>query len=116
MRVIARSTLFRFVETLGGRKDKNGVKTALDAWCCEVESAEWRSSQDVKRAHANASVLDSERIVFNIKGNDYRLIAAIDYPRQIVFVKWLGSHREYDKIDARRVQYGDQTYQKRKRS
>jgi len=116
MRVIARSTLSGFVETLGGRKDKNAVKAALDAWYCEVESAEWRSSQDVKRAYANASVLDSERIVFNIKGNDYRLIVAIDYQRQIVFVKWLGPHREYDKIDARRVQYGDQTYQKRKRS
>ena len=116
MRVIARSTLYRFVETLSGRKDKNAVQAALDAWYCEVESAEWRSSQDVKRVYASASILDSERIVFNIKGNDYRLIVAIDYQRQIVFVKWLGSHREYDKVDARKVQYGDQTYQKRKRS
>jgi len=116
MRVIARSTLSRFVETLGGRKDKSGVKVALDAWHCEVESAEWHSSQDVKRTYANASVLDSERIAFNIKGNSYRLIVAIDYQRQIAFVKWLGSHREYDRIDARTVQYGDQTYQKRKRS
>jgi mRNA interferase HigB len=116
MRVIARSTLSGFVETLGGRKDKNAVKAALDAWYCEVESADWRSSQDGKRAYANASVLDSERVVFNIKGNDNRLIVAIDYQRQIVFVKWLGAHREYDKIAASRVKYGDQTYQKHKRS
>jgi mRNA interferase HigB len=116
MRVIARSTLSRFVETLGGSKDKNAVKAALDAWYSEVDSAAWRSSQDVKRAYANASILDSGRIVFNIKGNSYRLIVAVDYQRQIVFVKWLGSHREYDRINARTVQYGDQTYQKRKRS
>ena len=116
MRVIARSTLSRFVETLGGRKDKNGVKTALDAWCCEVESAARRSSQDVKRAFASASIVDSDRVVFNIKGNSCRLVVTIDYQRQIVFVKWLGSHREYDKIDARTVQYRGQTYQKRKRS
>jgi mRNA interferase HigB len=116
MRVIARSTLSTFVETLSGHKNKASVKTALDAWYIEVESAAWRSSQDVKRAFANASILDSERIVFNINGNNYRLIVAIDYQRQIVFVKWLGSHRGYDKIDARTVQYGDQTYQKRKRS
>ncbi len=116
MRVIARSTLSTFVETLSGHKDKTSVKAALDAWYFEVESSTWRSSQDVKKAFTNASKLDSERIVFNIKGNSYRLIAAIDYQRQIVFVKWLGSHREYDKVDARTVQYGDQTYQKRKRS
>ena len=116
MKVIARSTLSTFVATLSGHKDRASVKTALDAWYFEVESAAWRSSQDVKKAFANASVLDSERIVFNIKGNSYRLIVAIDYHRQIVFVKWLGPHREYDKIDARTVQYGNQTYQKRKRS
>ena len=116
MRVIARSTLSMFVDTLSGHKDKTSVKAALDAWYFEVESAVWRNSQDVKKAFASASILDSERIVFNIKGNNYRLIVAIDYQRQIAFVKWLGSHREYDRIDARMVQYGDQTYQKRKRS
>ena len=92
------------------------MKAALDAWYFEVESALWRNSQDVKKAFANASILDSERIVFNVKGNSYRLIVAIDYRRQIVFVKWLGSQREYDRIDARTVQYGDQTHQKHKRS
>ena len=116
MRAIARSTLSTFIETLSGHKHKASVKTALDAWYFEVESAAWRSSQDVKKVFGKASVLDHERIVFNIKGNSYRLITAIDYQRQIVFVKWLGSHREYDKIDARTVQNGDQTYQKCKRS
>lgn len=113
MRVIARSTLSRFVATLTGRKDKEAVKAALHAWFYEVEHANWRSPADVKRAYATASVIDAERVVFNIKGNSYRLVAAIDYPRRAVFVKWLGSHKEYDKIDVRTVQYGDQAYQKR---
>ena len=113
MRVIARSTLSRFVETLTGRKDKGGVKAALDAWFHEVERANWRGPADVKRSYANASVIDADRVVFNIKGNSYRLVAAIDYPRRAVFIKWLGSHKEYDKIDVRSVRYGDQAYQKR---
>jgi mRNA interferase HigB len=55
-------------------------------------------------------VLTSERVVFNIKGNDYRLIAAINYTRQLLFVKWLGTHEEYDKIDAREVNYDEDRY------
>ena len=55
-----------------------------------------------------------ERVVFNIKGNDYRLVTAIDYARQAVFIKWIGTQAEYDEIDVRTVQYGDQTYQKRR--
>jgi mRNA interferase HigB len=113
MRVIARSTLSKFVATLTGRKDRVAVKAALDAWFYEVEHASWRGPADLKRAYANASVIDAERVVFNIKGNSYRLVASIDYPRRTVFVKWLGSHKEYDKIDVRMVKYGDQTYQKR---
>lgn len=76
----------------------------------------WASPADVKRAYATASIIDEERVVFNIKGNSYRLVAAIDYAHQAVFVKWIGPHADYDKIDVRKVQYGDQTYQKRRRS
>ena len=112
MRVIARSTLSRFLGTLAGRKDRAAVKAALDAWYYEVKSAAWSSPAEVKRAYANASIIGSERVVFNIKGNSYRLVAAIDYQRQAVFIKWLGSHADYDRIDVRTVQYGDQTYQR----
>ena len=59
----------------------------------------------------NASIVGPDRVVFNIKGNAYRLVAAIDYRRGIVFIKWLGSHQEYDKIDVRTVQYDDQAHQ-----
>jgi mRNA interferase HigB len=59
------------------------------------------------------SIVDRERAVFNIKGNDYRLVTAIDYTRKTVFIKWLGPHFQYDEIDVRTVRYGDQAYQKR---
>jgi mRNA interferase HigB len=58
-------------------------------------------------AYANASIVGSDRVVFNIKGNSYRLVAAINYPHQIVFIKWIGSHADYDKIDVKMVKYGD---------
>jgi mRNA interferase HigB len=99
--------LTRFVSALAGRKEHGAVKAALVAWFYEVERASWRSSADIKKSYAAASVLSAERVVFNIKGNDYRLVTAIDYRRKIVFIKWIGSHAEYDKIDARTVQYGD---------
>lgn len=107
VRVIARSTLTRFVEGLTGRREQQAVKSALQAWFHEALRAECSSPVDVKKSYANASILGAERVVFNIKGNDYRLITAIDYGRKVVFIKWLGSHAAYDRIDARTVQYGD---------
>lgn len=59
------------------------------------------------QAYANASIVGNDRVVFNIKGNAYRLVAAIDYQREIVFIKWLGTHVEYDKIDVKTVKYGN---------
>jgi mRNA interferase HigB len=54
----------------------------------------------VKQSYATASIVSADRVVFNIKGNEYRLVAAIDYGRQIVFIRWIGKHRDYDRIDA----------------
>ncbi len=116
MRVISRSTLTRFVETLAGKKDAVAVRTALESWFHETERAAWRNSQDIKRAYSTASIVGAERVVFNIKGNSYRLITSIDYQRQTLFIKWIGSHKDYDSIDARTVEYGHQTYQNRPRS
>jgi len=81
------------------------VKAALDAWFQEVRQAEWKNSADVKASYAHASILGADRVVFNIKGNAYRLVVAVDYRQGIVFIKWLGTHREYDAIDVRTVQY-----------
>lgn len=81
------------------------MKTALDAWFQEVRRTEWKNSSDVKASYANASIVGAERVVFNIKGNSYRLVVAVDYKRAIVFIKWMGTHKEYDAIDVRTVQY-----------
>lgn len=116
MRVIARSTLTRFLQSLARQKDRSAVKAALDAWFHEAQRATWRTPAGVKKSYGTASIINEERVVFNIKGNDYRLVTSIHYERQIVFIKWLGSHEEYDRIDVRKVEYGDQTYQKQRRS
>jgi mRNA interferase HigB len=65
----------------------------------------------VKASYAHASIVGADRVVFNIKGNAYRLVVAIDYKRSIVFIKWLGTHRKYDEIDVRTVQYASETDQ-----
>jgi len=111
VRIIARNTLVRFVENLTGHKDYRAVKAALEAWFHEAKQAEWKKPADVKERYGNASIVGADRVVFNIKGNDYRLVTAIDYRRSIVFIKWLGTHDDYDKIDVRRVQYVDQANQ-----
>jgi len=111
VRIIARNTLVRFVENLTGNKDYRAVKAALEAWFHEARREEWKKPAEVKEYFGNASIVGPDRVVFNIKGNDYRLVAAIDYRRGIVFIKWLGSHKEYDKIDVRMVQYADQAHQ-----
>ena len=106
MRIIARKTLRDFVESLRGGKDQKAVKSALDAWFYEVQDSDWKAPTDVTRSYANASIV-GDRVVFNIKGNSYRLVATVDYRRQIVFIKWLGAHAAYDKIDVKTVKYGD---------
>jgi mRNA interferase HigB len=105
MRIISRRTLRSFVEGLAGHKDHAAVKAAPDAWFDEVRKATWKSSADVKRRYASASIISADRIVFNIKGNDYRLVVAADFHRSIVWIKWIGTHREYDKIDVRKVKH-----------
>ena len=105
MRIIARGTLKRFVASRSGHKDQRALKAALDAWFDEVRKARWKNSADVKRLYRTVSIVSAERMVFNIKGNDYRLVAAADFQKGIVWIKWIGSHAEYDRIDVRTVIY-----------
>lgn len=107
MRIIARRTLRQFVDSLAGQKDQPAVKAALDAWFDEVSKADWKSSADVKRLYATASIVSAERIVFNIKGNDYRLVVAVDFEKAIVWIRWIGTHKAYDRIDVTEVRHGD---------
>lgn len=88
------------------RAGHRGVKAArgqYDAWRAVVERAQWKTPDDVKKAHPKASVLKSSRVVFNIKANDYRLIALVEYKGGVVMIRFFGSHEEYDKIDAETV-------------
>ena len=105
MRVIARRTLREFVEARTGHRDQAALKGALDAWFDEVRKANWASTADVKRRYPSASIVSAERIVFNIKGNDYRLVVAVDFEKGIVWIKWIGTHREYDRIDVKEVSH-----------
>ncbi len=107
MRIIARRTLREFVESLAGHKDQPAVKAALDAWFDEVSKAVWANSAEVRQLYATASIVSAKRIVFNIEGNDYRLVVSVDFERAIVWIKWIGSHKDYDGIDVTEVQHGD---------
>jgi mRNA interferase HigB len=106
MRIIARRTLREYVERLAGDKGQPGVKAALDAWFDEVTKAHWTSSADVKRLYAIASIVSAERIILNIKGNDHRLVVAADFEKSIVSIKWIGTHKAYDKIDVKEIEHG----------
>jgi mRNA interferase HigB len=105
MRIIARRTLRQFVEARRGHKDHKALKAALDAWFDEARKARWASTADVKRHYATASIVSADRIVFNVKGNDYRLVVAVDFEKSILWIKWIGTHRDYDKIDVKEVRH-----------
>ncbi len=77
----------------------------MDAWFAEVKKARWKSTAEVKRFYATASIVTAERIVFNVKGNAYRLVAAVDFEKGIVWIKWIGTHRDYDRIDVTEVRH-----------
>ena len=91
------------MRALAGYKDQRAVKVALDAWFAEVKRARWRNAADVKRLYATASIVSAERIVFNIKGN--RLVIAADFEKGIVWIKWIGTHKDYDRIDVTEVEH-----------
>ena len=88
------------------RKGNRGLKAAraqFDAWRAIAENANWRSPQDVKQSHPKASILKSGRVVFNIKANDYRLVAVVQYEAGVLMIRFFGSHEDYDKINAETI-------------
>jgi mRNA interferase HigB len=89
-----------------GRSGHKGIKAAKAqyvAWLDIVGRAQWRQPEDVKASHPKASILKAGRVVFNIKGNEYRLVARIQYQAGLVAIRFFGSHAEYDTIDAETV-------------
>lgn len=110
MRVIARGTLNGFVRNRVDARHKKAVKAHLDAWYAEVAKAAWKSSAELKSNYSSASIVSAERVVFNIKGNDYRLVVAINYDFQVVLIKWLGTHEVYNNINVEQVKYDENRY------
>ena len=100
MRVIAVSTLKAFWE----QPEHNDSEHPLKAWHEEARQALWQQPSDIKAQYGNASILKNRRVVFNIKGNDYRLVVAVSYKMQLVFIKFVGTHQAYDAIDAETVE------------
>ena len=98
MRVIAKATLVEFWQT------HPAAKHALQTWFEDASRAKWQSPQDIKLRYASASFVSSNRVVFNIKGNDYCLIVAVAYRFGAVYVKFLGTHKQYDAVDAATVE------------
>lgn len=94
MNVHNKSTLINFW------KKHNHAKVPLETWYKIVENVNWNNINDVKKIYGSADHVGNNRVVFNIKGNDYRLIVAFNFAKQWVFIKFIGTHKEYDKIDA----------------
>ena len=100
VRIIALSTLKAF---LNQSPDHADAREPLMAWYREARKADWATPADVKRAVRSASILKDGRVVFNIAGNKYRVVVWINYPYRVVYVRFIGTHRQYDKIDAQTV-------------
>ena len=100
MRVIAIATLKAFWKDA---KHKD-AEQPLRAWYDEATKAAWQQPADIKAHYRNASILKNRRVVFNIKGNDYRLVAAVSFKLQLIYVKFVGTHQAYDAIDAETVE------------
>jgi mRNA interferase HigB len=89
-----------------GHVGHNGIKAArsqYDAWLDIVTHAEWRNPEDVKSSYPKVSILKAGGVVFNIKGNDYRLVARVQYQAGVLLIRFFGTHAEYDQIDAETV-------------
>ena len=99
MRVIAVKTLKNFWNAATNREQ------ALLAWYEEAEAAQWNNPNDLKLQYRNASILTDKRVNFNIHGNSYRLIVDIEYRLKIVFIVWFGTHKQYDKLDGKKLSY-----------
>jgi mRNA interferase HigB len=94
MRIIARKTLRDFWER------HPDAEEALQAWYHDARHATWSTPVEIRQRYANASIIGNNRVVFNIRGNTYRLIVAINYPFGIIYIRFVGTHRDYDQIDA----------------
>ena len=97
MRIISKKTLREFWEKHSDSQEQ------LKSWFHETNNSAWKAPKEIKKEYPSASFLEGNRVVFNIKGNKYRLIVKISYDYQMVWVRFVGTHAEYDKIDATKI-------------
>jgi len=103
MIVIGTDVVERYLADHAGHKGIKAARSQYEAWLAIVSRADWRNPEDVKASYPKVSILKAGRVVFNIKGNDYRLVAAIQYRAGAIAIRFFGSHAEYDRIDAETV-------------
>jgi mRNA interferase HigB len=97
MRIIA----FRRLREFWEQPEYSDSEISLRAWYHDAKNADWRNSNELKQQYKNASIIGEGGAVFNIKGNSYRLIVLIDYEFQIIFFRFIGTHKEYDRINSK---------------
>lgn len=97
MRIISRKRLLEFW------RNHPDAEQSLRAWYAEAKEAQWRSPAEIKAIYRHASILPNNRVVFNIKGNDYRLVVVIEYRLGKIFIRFVGTHGEYNQTDARTI-------------
>ena len=97
MRVISKKILREFWEK------HNDCEQQLKSWYQEAEKREWKNANEIKKEYPSASILKDNRVVFNIKGNSYRLIVRINFQYQMVWIRFIGTHKEYDRVDANKI-------------
>ena len=103
MIVLGTDLVERYFAERGGHRGIKAARAQYEAWSAIAERSQWKTPEDVKGAHPKASILKSGRVVFNIKANDYRLIALVEYAAGVLMIRFFGSHEEYDKVDAETV-------------
>jgi mRNA interferase HigB len=100
MIVIGTELVERYFLRCAGHKGIKAARTQYDVWLAIAGQAQWRKPEDMKRSHPKASILRGGRAVFNIKGNDYRLVAALNYQAGVLVIRFFGTHAEDDRINA----------------
>ena len=99
MRIIAFRTLREFWEKTEYADSENSLRS----WYHEAKNADWNNTNELKQQYKNASIVGEGKVVFNIKGNTYRLVVWIDYEYKVIFIRFIGTHKQYDKIDVKTI-------------
>jgi mRNA interferase HigB len=99
MNIIARGTILYYLDKYPH------AKTPLLTWYSEFLKAVFKNFNELKTVYGNASIVANNRVVFNVKGNDFRLVVSVNFPRQAAYIIWFGTHTEYDKIDVAAIEF-----------